>query len=106
MASGSPDLRAAALIAPDGTQIASTDGADWSAGCAALWAATEVAGAPRATQVQVGTEAGEVFSVRDEEAVVVATSERFALGSLMLSDLRALLRDLGRQRATATAGEG
>jgi hypothetical protein len=106
VASGSPELRDAALIAPDGTQIASTDGADWSAGCAALWAAAEVDGASRATQIHVGTEAGEVFSVREAGTVVVATSERFALASLMLCDLRALLRDLRRQRETGTAVEG
>jgi hypothetical protein len=35
-----------------------------------------------------------VFAVRTAAASIVATSERFALASLMFCDLRALLRDL------------
>lgn len=88
------DLRAAALFGPDGEQLAATDDADWGAPAAALWeAADQGAGGP-ATQVHVGTEQGEVFAMRGREASIVATSERFALASLMMCDLRAVLRDL------------
>ncbi len=102
LSEGSPDLREAALLSADGSQLASTDGGDWSAEAAALWRATDAAGGgvgrtgASPDQVHVATSDGDVFSVRDAEAVVVATSDRFALASLMLCDLRAVLRGLHR----------
>ncbi len=95
---GSQDLLDAALIDPDGTQIASTDGADWSRGSGALWAAADHADRGPATKLHVGTGDGEVFAVRGERASIVATSRRFALASLMFSDLRGALRGLAREQ--------
>lgn len=94
----SPDLRGAALFDAAGVQLVASDGADWTARAKALWRAAdgERAGG---TQLHVGTELGEVFAVRDARASIVATSERFALASLMLSDLRALLRELENEVA-------
>ena len=91
----STDLRAAALLDADGTQIAATDEDDWSRRAEALWSAADAGPGGPATQVHVGTEAGEVFAVRGEGGSIVATSRRFALASLMMCDLRAVLRDLG-----------
>ena len=46
------------------------------------------------TQVEVGTGDGAVFAVRDERWTVAVVAGRFALSSLMLYDLRAVLGDL------------
>lgn len=88
-----PDLRGVAMFDSDGVQLMASDGSDWTARARALWRAADGARAG-GTQLHVGTELGEVFAVRDDRASIVATSERFALASLMLSDLRALLREL------------
>ena len=98
--SQSPDLRAAALIAADGSQIAATDDADWSSGLERLWAAAEPGGGGggEAVEIHVGTEEGEVFAVRGSRATIIATSERFVLASLMFCDLRAVLRALDGPR--------
>lgn len=95
----SDGIRAAAVFSSRGEQIAASDGRDWSREAAAVWAAAE-AGGP-AIQVHVGSEDGEVFALRADGGSVVATGERFALASLVFSDLRALLRDLGTARGGA-----
>jgi hypothetical protein len=91
----STDLRAAAIFGAGGEQLAASDGAiDWGERAAALWAAADGSATASPDAVHVGTEEGEVFAVRTAAASIVATSERFALASLMFCDLRALLRDL------------
>jgi hypothetical protein len=90
----SPDLLDAAILDADGVQIVSSDGTDWSTGARELWAAADGGSAGSSTQVHVGTEDGEVFAVRGGATSIVATSRRFALASLMLTDLRRVLRDL------------
>jgi hypothetical protein len=91
----STDLRAAAMFGPSGEQLAATDGEiDWGERAAALWTAADESAAAAAEAIHIGSEAGEVFAVRGESASIVATSERFALASLMFCDLRAVLRDL------------
>jgi hypothetical protein len=92
----SPDLLDAAILGPDGVQISSSDGRDWSPGAARLWAAADAGETGSSTQLHVGTEDGEVFAVRDGAASIVSTSRRFALASLMLTDLRTALRDFER----------
>ncbi len=89
----SPDLREAALFDAGGAQLLATDGGDWTGGARALWAAADRE-RTGGTQLHVGTEAGEVFAVRDDRASIVATADRFPLASLMLCDLRAVLREL------------
>jgi hypothetical protein len=96
----SADLRGAALCAPDGSLIAAIgpddpDGPAWERAVRELWEAADGAtGDSGARTVHVGTEEGEVFGVRADHASIVATADRFALASLMLCDLRAVLRDL------------
>lgn len=96
----STDLRAAAIFGPAGEQLAATDEAiDWAERAAALWVAADRPGDGPAEAVHVATEAGEVFAVRGAGGSIVATSERFALASLMFCDLRAVLRDLDSEIA-------
>ena len=47
-----------------------------------------------ATQAHVATEEGEVFAVREGGLAMIAVAERFTLASLMLFDMRTVLRDL------------
>lgn len=93
LAALSPDLIDAAIFDADGVQIASSDGSDWSGGAEQLWAAADGGGHGAGVQVHVGTEDGEVFAVRNGAGSIVSTSRRFALASLMLTDLRTALRD-------------
>jgi len=94
LAARSPDLIDAAIFDADGVQIASSDGTDWTDGAQELWAAADGDEPGAGTQVHVGTEDGEVFAVRNGTASILSTSRRFALASLMLTDLRTALREL------------
>ena len=47
----------------------------------------------------MATEDGEAFAVRQGELAMVAVAERFTLASLMIFDMRAVLRDLVREPA-------
>lgn len=87
------ELREGAILAPDGTQLFATDGTSWADAVAELW---DRAGAREreVSYVHVATEEGEVLAVRGAAGSVVATSDRFPLASLVLSDLRAVLREL------------
>lgn len=93
----SRDLRGCAIIDREGALLAASGDADaWTAAARELLeAADAVAGEP-VTQVHAGTEDGEAFAVRHQGYAIVAASERFTLASLMVSDLRAALRDLIR----------
>jgi hypothetical protein len=95
LAALSPDLLDAAIFDADGVQVSSSDGSDWATGARELWAAADAGETGSSTQIHVGTEDGEVFAVRNGAASIVSTSRRFALASLMLTDLRTALRDLG-----------
>ena len=44
----------------------------------------------------MATEEGEVFAVRHEGLGAVAVADRFTLASLMIFDMRAVLRDLAK----------
>ncbi len=94
LAEMSIDLRACAVLGPDGELLAASDPGEWGALAASLWSAAEVQGRPRPIQVHVATEGGEVFALRTASASAVAVSARFALASLMFCDLRAALRGL------------
>jgi hypothetical protein len=52
----------------------------------------------------VATEDGEAYAVRLAGLAMVAVTDRFALASLVLADMRATLRDLARA-ANATIAE-
>ncbi len=96
----SADLRGCALIGPGGQVLAATGEADrWAEPTAELLAAADAAGDEPASHVHVATEDGEAFAVRHEDLAMVAATERFTLASLMIFDMRAVLRDLVRELA-------
>ena len=98
------DVRGCAVIASDGTALAATgERARWGEAAAGLLAAADAAAGEPATQVHVATEEGEAFAVRDGGYAIVAVAERFTLASLMLTDMRAVLRDLARAAGSADA---
>ncbi len=93
----SPDLRGAAIVGPAGSVLAASgDPERWREDVAALLEAADRAGGEPVEQVHIGTEQGEVFALRHAGLAAVAVTERFALASLMLFDMRSLLRDLAR----------
>jgi hypothetical protein len=93
----SPDLRGCAVLdSEDRALAASGDLERWEVAGGALFAAADAAGEDPATHVHVGTEDGEAFAVRHEGLGMVAVTDRFTLASLMIFDMRAVLRDLAR----------
>jgi predicted regulator of Ras-like GTPase activity (Roadblock/LC7/MglB family) len=96
LAEMSPDLRGAAILGPDGGVLAATEGdrERWGEDAAALFAAADQAEGAPVEQVHIATEQGEVFAVRNAGLAAVAVTERFALASLMLFDMRSTLRQL------------
>jgi hypothetical protein len=93
----SADLRGCVILDPDGNPLAASGDRDrWADAARGLLAAADAAAGEEASHVHVGTEDGEAFAVRQRGYALVAASDRFALASLMLSDMRAVLRDLIR----------
>jgi hypothetical protein len=93
----SPDLRGCAVLDAAGEALAASgDPERWATAGAALLAAADAAGEQPASHAHVATEDGEAFAVRHEGLAVVAVAERFTLASLMIFDMRAVLRDLAR----------
>jgi hypothetical protein len=94
----SADLRGCALVGPGGRVLAATGAPDgWETAAAELFAAADAAGDEPASHVHVATEDGEAFAVRHEDLAMVAVAERFTLASLMVFDMRAVLRDLVKE---------
>ena len=97
LAEMSPDLRGCAVLDREGRALAASGDPDsWARAGAALIAAADEAGDEPASHVHVATEDGEAFAVRHEGLVMVAVAERFTLASLMIFDMRAVLRDLAK----------
>jgi hypothetical protein len=97
LAAMSADLRGCVILDPDGNPLAASgDVAAWGEAARELLSAADSAAGEPAVQVHVGTEDGEAFAVRHEGFALIAAAERFALASLMLFDMRAILRDLVR----------
>lgn len=94
----SPDLRGAAVLGPGGEVLAATGEAPgrWREDAAALLAAADGAEESPVEQVHIATEQGEVFAIRHEGLAAVAVTERFALASLLLFDMRSMLRQLAK----------
>jgi hypothetical protein len=91
----SPDLRGCAVLDQAGRALAASgDSKTWASAGAGLLAAADAAGGQPASHVHVATEDGEAFAVRHEGLAMVAVADRFALASLMVFDMRAVLRDL------------
>ena len=92
----SDGLRGCAIVGPGNRPLAAS-------GEASVWAeaAGRLMGAARAAReneqpasIHVGTEDGEAFAVRSGELTMVAVTDRFTLTSLVISDMRTLLRDV------------
>lgn len=96
----SADVRGCALVEGDRVLAATTVGdvARWGPIAARLWRDADAGAGGPASQVHVGTEAGELFAVRDGDRSVLVVTERFALASLVFCDIRAALRELGGGR--------
>jgi hypothetical protein len=93
----SPEMRGCAILDREGEVLASTgEDEDWRRVAEELLGAVDSAGAEAGTSAHIATGDGEVFCVRVDGLVAVAVTERFVLSSLMLFDLRAVLRDLSR----------
>ena len=91
----SPDLRGGAILDSAGTVLAADGRAErWREDAAALLDAADRAGEEPVEQLHIATEQGEVFAVRHEGLTALAVTDRFALASLLLFDMRAILRDL------------
>lgn len=96
LAEMSPDLRGAAILGAEGDVLAATgeEPERWSDDAAALFAAADAAEGAPVEQVHIATEQGEVFAIRNAGLAAVSVTDRFALASLMLFDMRSLLREL------------
>lgn len=92
----SPDLRGAAILGPEGEALAATgeDPERWAEDAEVLFAAADSAEDVPVEQVHIATEQGEVFAIRNAGLTAVAVTDRFALASLMLFDMRSTLRQL------------
>jgi hypothetical protein len=102
----SADLRGCAVLGGDGSALAATgELGDWGVAAAQLLVAADAAAGEPVTHAHVGTEDGEVFAVRHAGLALVVASERFALASLMLSDMRSALRELSRAAPVAREAE-
>lgn len=95
----SPDLRGAAILGPEGDVLAATgdEPERWREDAAALFAAADAAEDAPVEQVHIATEQGEVFAIRNAGFAAIAVTERFALASLMLFDMRSTLRQLAQE---------
>jgi hypothetical protein len=88
-------MRGCAILDSAFEVLAATgDAPSWQGPARELTEAADAAGEEPASHVHVSTADGEVFMVRDEELMAIAVTERLALASLVLFDLRAALRDL------------
>lgn len=96
LAEMSPDLRGAAILGPDGEVLAATgeEWVRWREDAAALFAAADGAEGTPVEQVHIATEQGEVFAIRNAGLAAVSVTDRFALASLLLFDMRSMLREL------------
>jgi hypothetical protein len=98
----SDDVRGCAVLGPTGEVLAATgDRERWQEAGAMLLGAADRAGREPAQQVHIGTEDGEVFAIRHGELAMIAVSDRFPLASLMISDMRTVLRGLEQEAKRA-----
>jgi len=91
----SADLRGCAILGADGRVLAATGDRDrWGAAAAELLDAADSARGEPVARAHVATADGEAFALREGGLAMVAVANRFTLASLMLFDMRAILRDL------------
>ena len=95
----SPQLRGCAILTESGEVLAASGDPDgWGAAGRELLAAADDARSEHVAHAHVATGEGEAFCVREADLVAVGVTERFVLASLMIFDMRAVLRDLIRSR--------
>lgn len=103
-------LRGCAILRADGESLAASGAAvPWSESARGLLDAADAARPGVAAEhVHVATEDGEAFALRFGDLAMVAVTERFTLASLVLSDMRSILRDLtaGAVRDRRAPGPG
>src|SRR5436190_1796727 len=98
----SADLRGCAILGADGRVLAATGDRDrWGAAAAELLDAADSARGEPVARAHVATADGEAFALREGGLAMVAVANRFTLASLMLFDMRAVLRDLAASTAAA-----
>lgn len=104
----SADLRGCAVLAGRSEALAASgERRLWGeAGSALLGAADATRPGALAEQVHVATEDGEAFALRQGDLAMVAVTERFTLASLVVSDMRMILRDLARGEVTDRRAPG
>jgi hypothetical protein len=92
----SAEIRGCAILGPGGLLAATGEPAQWSRSAADLLAAADAAAGGAVSQAHVATEDGEAYAVRLAGLAMVAVTDRFALASLVLADMRAAMRELAR----------
>jgi hypothetical protein len=103
----SPQLRGCAILSAAGEVLAASSEADsWGEAARELLIAADAAQSEPAAYAHIATGDGEVFCVREGELTAVAVTERFVLASLMVIDLRSVLRDLAAGRVPGGEEEG
>jgi hypothetical protein len=99
----SPQMRGCAILSEAGEPLAACgDPERWGEAGRELVAAADSAGSEPVAHAHVATGDGEAFCVRQSGLVAIGVTERFALASLMLFDMRITLREL----AAAGVGSG
>jgi hypothetical protein len=94
----SADLRGCAILGADGALLAATGEPErWGEAAAELLVAADAAGGEPVVRVHVATDDAEAFAVREGPLAMVAVADRFTLASLMLFDMRVVLRDLAAE---------
>jgi len=88
----SSDIRGCAILGPDGVIAATGERAPWLEAGRALLAAADRASGTMAVHAHVATEDGEAYAVRASGLEMVAVTDRFTLASLVLADMRGVLR--------------
>ena len=97
----SSELRGCAILSDDGEVLAASGDDDeaWGEAGRELIAAADAAGDEPVSHAHVATGDGEAFCVREGGYVAVAVTDRFTLASLMIFDLRNVLRRLATDGA-------
>ena len=88
----SADVRGCAVLEAGRVLASSGDPLRWGDAAVALLDAADRAASGAAEHAHVATEDGEVFAARTGDWAIVAVTERFTLASLVLADMRAVLR--------------
>jgi hypothetical protein len=94
----SPQLRGCAILSDRGEVLAASgdDPERWGSAARDLLTAADAAQDEPVAHAHVATGEGEAFCVREGTLAAVAVTERFVLASLMIFDLRSVLRELER----------